>query len=155
MLTVCISLLAWSWWPPGDQHSGNIARQSLGHSRGPAGGGWRPLGHGPQHRRPRRQWVRGVRHDGARQGELVKQNISDQIWHLSNLNLNKVSRRQVSHSGRALNHGKCALEFSVMMVAFDLEEVASQGSLAFIQDFLIPTVLKQTGTQIQGELQQC
>ena len=42
-----------------------------------------------------------------------------------------------------------------MMVAFDLEEVASQGSLAFIQDFLIPTVLKQTGAQIQGELQQC
>ena len=38
-----------------------------------------------------------------------------------------------------------------MMVAFDLEEVASQGSLAFIQDFLIPTVLKETGAQIQGE----
>ena len=38
-----------------------------------------------------------------------------------------------------------------MMVAFDLEEVASQGSLAFVQDFLIPTVLKETGAQIQGE----
>ena len=42
-----------------------------------------------------------------------------------------------------------------MMVAFDLEEVASQGSLAFVQDFLIPTVLKQTGAQVQGEVQQC
>ena len=124
----------------------------MGHSPGQAGGGGRPLGHRPQHGRPRRQRVRCFRHAGARKDKLVKQNIPDLT---SFLNLHKVSRRQVSHSGRALNHGKCALEFSVMMVAFDLEEVASQGSLAFIQDFLIPTVLKQTGAQIQGELQQC
>ena len=86
--------------------------------------------------------------------ELGRANLSNKTSQIRHLNLDKVSRRQVSHSGRALNHGKCTLEFSVLMVAFDLEEVASQGSLAFIQDFLIPTVLKQTGAQIQGELQQ-
>ena len=85
--------------------------------------------------------------------ELGRTNLSDKTSHIFQILILiiKVSRPQVFHSGRALNHGKCALEFSVLMVAFDLEEVASQGSLAFIQDFLIPTVLKQTGAEIQGE----
>ena len=33
--------------------------------------------------------------------------------------------------------------FSIILVAFDLEEFGSQGALVFLHDFLIPKVLKQ------------
>lgn len=46
---------------------------------------------------------------------------------------------------RALHHGKCSNKFSVILVAFDLEEFGSQGSLVFVQDFLIPKVLEAGG----------
>ena len=46
---------------------------------------------------------------------------------------------------RALYHGKCNPKYSVILVAFDLEEFGSQGSLVFVQDFLIPRVLEAGG----------
>ena len=46
---------------------------------------------------------------------------------------------------RALSHGKCSPKYSIMLVAFDLEEYGSQGSLLFVQDFLIPAVLNAGG----------
>ena len=46
---------------------------------------------------------------------------------------------------RALYHGKCSNTYSVILVAFDLEEIGSQGSLVFVQDFLIPRVLEAGG----------
>ena len=36
------------------------------------------------------------------------------------------------------------------MVAFDLEETASQGSQAFIQDFIIPTIINNTRASVTG-----
>ena len=53
---------------------------------------------------------------------------------------------------RALNHGKCRPKFTVIMVAFDLEESASQGSLVFVQDFLIPKLLRKTGSRMRGAI---
>ena len=46
---------------------------------------------------------------------------------------------------RALSHGECSPTYSVILVAFDLEEYGSQGSLVFVQEFLIPTVLRAGG----------
>ena len=46
---------------------------------------------------------------------------------------------------RALNHGKCSAKYSIILVAFDLEEVGSQGSLVFVQDFLIARVIEAGG----------
>ena len=46
---------------------------------------------------------------------------------------------------RALSHGQCSPTYSVILVAFDLEEYGSQGSLVFVEEFLIPTVLRAGG----------
>ena len=46
---------------------------------------------------------------------------------------------------RALSHGECSAKYSIMLVAFDLEEVGSQGSLVFVQDFLIAKVMEVGG----------
>jgi len=46
---------------------------------------------------------------------------------------------------RALSHGQCANRFSIILVAVDLEEIGSQGSLVFLHDFLIPKVLRPLG----------
>jgi len=46
---------------------------------------------------------------------------------------------------RALNHGKCSAKYSIILVAFDLEEFGSQGSLVFVQDFLIAKVIEAGG----------
>ena len=56
---------------------------------------------------------------------------------------------------RALNHAKCKAKYSIIMVAFDLEESGSQGSLVFVQDFLIPRILKKvdaTEASFQGAI---
>ena len=56
---------------------------------------------------------------------------------------------------RALNHAKCKPKYSIMLVAFDLEESGSQGSLVFVQDFLIPKILKKvdaTEASFQGAI---
>jgi len=53
---------------------------------------------------------------------------------------------------RALNHGKCRPKFTIVMVAFDLEESASQGSLVFVQDFLLPQLLRTTGAEVRGAI---
>ena len=37
-------------------------------------------------------------------------------------------------------------------MAFDLEEAASQGSLVFVQDWLLPQLLRQTGASFQGAI---
>ena len=55
-------------------------------------------------------------------------------------------------SARALNHGKCRPKFTIVMVAFDLEESASQGSLVFVQDFLLPQLLRTTGAEVRGAI---
>ena len=46
---------------------------------------------------------------------------------------------------RVLYHGDCQNEFTMILVAFDLEEFGSQGSLVFVQDFLIPKILEAGG----------
>ena len=43
---------------------------------------------------------------------------------------------------RALSHGECSPKHSIILVAFDLEEYGSQGSLIFVQDFLIPKIAR-------------
>ena len=53
---------------------------------------------------------------------------------------------------RVLNHGKCVAKFTIILVAFDLEESASQGSLVFVQDFLLGSLLKSTGAKTQGAI---
>ena len=50
---------------------------------------------------------------------------------------------------RAFSHGKCVPRFSLVLVAFDLEESASQGSLVFVQDFLLPSLLQTSGANFQ------
>lgn len=47
--------------------------------------------------------------------------------------------------GRALSMGECSLKYTVILVTFDLEEHGTQGSLAFVQDFLVDMVLKPMG----------
>ena len=51
-----------------------------------------------------------------------------------------------------MRHGKCVLEFSLILVAFDLEESASQGSQAFVQDFLLPTIINNTKAEVRGAI---
>ncbi len=46
---------------------------------------------------------------------------------------------------RALSMAKCRPKYTVMLVAFDFEEYGSQGSLAFVRDFLVPRVLEPMG----------
>ena len=43
-------------------------------------------------------------------------------------------------------------QYSIILVAFDLEEAASQGSLVFVQDWLVPRLLRQTGASFQGAI---
>lgn len=38
------------------------------------------------------------------------------------------------------------------MVAFDLEEAASQGSLVWVQDWLVPKLLRPSGASFQGAI---
>ena len=37
-------------------------------------------------------------------------------------------------------------------MAFDLEEAASQGSLVWVQDWLVPKLLRPTGASFQGAI---
>jgi len=54
---------------------------------------------------------------------------------------------------RALVKSKCQLKYSVIFVAFDKEEVGSQGSHEFIRGFLVPTVFKGSGwPEFQGAI---
>ncbi len=46
---------------------------------------------------------------------------------------------------RALAMAECSLEYTVIVVALDLEEYGTQGSLTFVQDFLIPRILEPMG----------
>lgn len=55
-------------------------------------------------------------------------------------------------SARALSHGKCVPLYSIILVAFDLEEAASQGSLVWVQDWLVPKLLRPTGASFQGAI---
>lgn len=40
---------------------------------------------------------------------------------------------------------KCETEYTVILVLFDLEEYGMQGSLAFMQDFLVLRILEPMG----------
>jgi len=51
---------------------------------------------------------------------------------------------------RALTEGLCRPHTSVIFVAFDLEEVGSVGSIYFIRNFLVPTVLSASGAKLKG-----
>ena len=42
---------------------------------------------------------------------------------------------------RALHDANCTNEFTIILVAFDLEENGGEGSREFVQDFLIPRLL--------------
>jgi hypothetical protein len=46
---------------------------------------------------------------------------------------------------RALVESRCRLQYTVIFVAFDKEEVGSQGSHEFVRGFLVPTVFRRTG----------
>lgn len=47
--------------------------------------------------------------------------------------------------------GKCKPNYTVVFVCFDLEEYGTQGSLAFVQDFLVPYLVeKMNFPGIQG-----
>ncbi len=46
---------------------------------------------------------------------------------------------------RALSMSSCQLEYTVVIAAFDLEEYGSQGSMVFVQDFIIPRILEPMG----------
>ena len=46
---------------------------------------------------------------------------------------------------RALAMAECSLEYTVIVVALDLEEYGTQGSLTFVQDFLLPRILEPMG----------
>jgi len=54
---------------------------------------------------------------------------------------------------RALVKSKCKLKYSIIFVAFDKEEVGSQGSHEFIRGFLVPTIFKGSGwPEFQGAI---
>jgi len=54
---------------------------------------------------------------------------------------------------RAMIQSQCKLDYTVYFVAFDKEEVGSQGSHEFIRGFLVPNVFKATGwPEFQGAL---
>eukprot|EP00095_Tigriopus_kingsejongensis_P009819 maker-scaffold239_size242058-snap-gene-1.27 protein:Tk09819 transcript:maker-scaffold239_size242058-snap-gene-1.27-mRNA-1 annotation:"hypothetical protein DAPPUDRAFT_306809" len=44
--------------------------------------------------------------------------------------------------GRALSMAECKLKYTVILVTFDLEEHGTQGSMAFVQDFLVEMLMK-------------
>jgi Zn-dependent M28 family amino/carboxypeptidase len=43
---------------------------------------------------------------------------------------------------RAFKHGDCKNAYTVILVAFDMEETGTQGATAFVQDFLIKSILE-------------
>ncbi|XP_042231081.1 uncharacterized protein LOC121872395 [Homarus americanus] len=52
---------------------------------------------------------------------------------------------------RVLASSGCSFKFSIFFVAFDLEEIGTQGSLMFIKDYLVGAVINQFGlTQVTG-----
>ena len=46
---------------------------------------------------------------------------------------------------RALSMSECRPEFTVVLAALDMEEYGTQGSLAFVQEFLIRRILEPMG----------
>ncbi len=46
---------------------------------------------------------------------------------------------------RALSMAHCVPRYTVVLALFDLEEYGTQGSMAFVQDFLVPAVLQKMG----------
>ncbi len=46
---------------------------------------------------------------------------------------------------RALKQSACQNEFTYILVALDMEETGTQGAAAFVQDFLVNTILKPMG----------
>ena len=57
----------------------------------------------------------------------------------------------VLETARALTESGCKLKYSVIFVAFDKEEVGSQGSHEFVRSFLVPRFFKGRGSpKFQG-----
>jgi Zn-dependent M28 family amino/carboxypeptidase len=54
-------------------------------------------------------------------------------------------------AARALAHSGCSPSHSIIFVAFDLEEVGSQGSLVFIKEFL-SQMLKDSEGGLRGKV---
>ena len=52
---------------------------------------------------------------------------------------------------RALNDGDCINTHTIIIVAFDLEELGTHGSLQFIQDLLIPRLLTSRMMQARSQ----
>ena len=46
---------------------------------------------------------------------------------------------------RALHQADCVPELTIVIVAFDLEEIGSEGSQQFVQEFLLPRLLTKMG----------
>ena len=45
---------------------------------------------------------------------------------------------------RALKHAECKNSYTFILVALDMEETGTQGAEAFVQDFLVKSILKPT-----------
>ena len=57
-------------------------------------------------------------------------------------------------TARALTQSGCQLQYSVIFVAFDQEEVGAQGSHEFVRSFLIPRFfLTDDPPEFQGQLE--
>ncbi|CAL4144106.1 unnamed protein product, partial [Meganyctiphanes norvegica] len=48
-------------------------------------------------------------------------------------------------TARVLSDGGCAFQHSIFFVAFDLEEIGTQGSLMFVKDYLVGSVMNKFG----------
>ena len=64
---------------------------------------------------------------------------------LTGFNDNASGTAAVLELARALATARCRPKFSIVLVLFDLEEYGTQGSMAFVQDFLVPSVLRKMG----------
>ena len=45
---------------------------------------------------------------------------------------------------RALKHAECKNSYTFILVALDMEETGTPGAEAFVQDFLVKSILKPT-----------
>ena len=64
---------------------------------------------------------------------------------LQGFNDNASGTAAVLELARALATARCRPKYSIILVLFDLEEYGTQGSMAFVQDFLVPSVVRKMG----------
>ena len=65
-----------------------------------------------------------------------------EIMLISGYNDNGSGMAAMIEMARALKHGDCKNEQTVIFVALDMEETGTQGATAFVQEFLIKVLLQ-------------